>query len=87
MNEIELKPCPFCGGKAKIKPNNIYGTPGLNVHCTTSGCHIHTMTIMYDCTYNQYGGEKNVFVTREMAETDLTRMWNRRVNNEQRETD
>lgn len=82
MKETELKPCPFCGGVAEIKPNNIYTEKGLCVHCTSSNCHIHTITVMYDCIYNQYGGKKNIYVTREMAEERVTNMWNRRANDE-----
>lgn len=34
MSEIELKPCPFCGGKAKIKEIGARKT-AISVGCTT----------------------------------------------------
>jgi Lar family restriction alleviation protein len=75
--EIELKPCPFCGGKAELKVNHVYMDEGVCVHCTE--CNVHTKTTLYDCTYQFYHGEKNVFITRERAERDVTELWNRRA--------
>ena len=34
MSEIELKPCPFCGGKAKFKAIGAHKT-AITVGCTT----------------------------------------------------
>lgn len=39
MDEIKLKPCPFCGGKADILGENKY-LPGTIVHCTE--CQVET---------------------------------------------
>lgn len=79
MADAELNPCPFCGGEAEIKPNNIYTEKGLCVRC--KNCNVHTKTILYECTYNQYDEKVNVYVTKEMAVEQLIKMWNRRVNN------
>lgn len=77
----ELKPCPFCGGEAEIKPNNIYMEKGLCVRCKSHGCNVHTMTVLYDCTYIQYDGKADVYVTKEIAEKRVTKKWNRRADN------
>ena len=77
----ELKPCPFCGGKAKVKENHIYTEAGLCVHCPE--CNVHTMTTLYDCTYQYYHGQRDMFITREMAEKASVDLWNRRVGDEQ----
>ncbi len=29
----ELRPCPFCGGVAYLKPINVYNCPGARVEC------------------------------------------------------
>lgn len=75
----ELKPCPFCGGEAEIKPTSIYSEKGLCVHC--KDCNIHTTSTLYECKYNQFEGKTDVYVTKEMAEEHVTKKWNRRVNN------
>lgn len=75
----ELKPCPFCGGEAEIKPNSIYTEKGLLIHCKK--CNVHTITVLYECTYTQYDGKANVYVTKQMAEERVTKMWNRRADN------
>lgn len=76
---LELKPCPFCGGKAEVKKNRVYTEYGLCVHCTE--CNVHTKTTLYDCTYQYYHGQRDVFITREMAEQRSAELWNRRANN------
>ena len=76
---MELKPCPFCGGQAEIKPNAIYTGKGLCVHC--KDCNVHTITILCECTYNQYEGKTNVYVTKEIAREHVTKIWNRRADN------
>lgn len=41
--EIELKPCPFCGGVAKIsKQNHREYLPTYYARCTTYSCRIET---------------------------------------------
>ena len=36
----ELKPCPFCGGKAKVEILGVWenGDTGYNVNCRNKGC-------------------------------------------------
>lgn len=39
MKKIELKPCPFCGGKAKrIRMSNKPFPPFVRVQCRICGC-------------------------------------------------
>ena len=70
MSEIELKPCPFCGGEAKMK----HGFPrhqqkGIRqsvVQCKSCGC----MTV----TFSQLAYERWSDVDEQAAEA-----WNRRT--------
>lgn len=48
---------------------------------------MHTMTTAYDCTYLFYHGERDVFITKDMAEKRAVELWNRRIDNEQRKAD
>lgn len=63
----ELKPCPFCGGDARI----VVLKEGFKsiVVCTTPGC---------GCGRHSY----NNGATDETVATRLTVAWNRRINNE-----
>lgn len=66
MNENELKPCPFCGGKAKqIETYKYVGLgksiPQYYIRCDNSDCNLYVATCNRD--------------TKEEA----TEEWNRRV--------
>ncbi len=43
MPEIKLKPCPICGGKAKICNSSL----GYFVECVASG-HLHNSGALYE---------------------------------------
>ena len=64
-NGIKLKPCPFCGGEAKIKPGQ-YGLNGYQIGCEPK-------PTQYTCpgcvSLSQY------YWNEEMATTS----WNRRA--------
>lgn len=66
-NEQKLKPCPFCGGKAKI----IVIEKGVKsiVVCTTYYCGIRRHS------YNNGDTDENAAIR-------LATAWNRRVNND-----
>lgn len=85
MKETELKPCPFCGGKAEIHTQPIYIDMGVCIRCTE--CHARSKFNPYDCKYTYYHGEKNVYISQERATNDVIALWNRRADNEQREAD
>jgi len=34
----ELKPCPFCGGNAVLKPDNLYSQDTRNIHASWVTC-------------------------------------------------
>ena len=45
MSEIELKPCPFCGKKAKVETiTDIFHHSTFMVVCGNDGCGCHPMT-------------------------------------------
>ena len=68
MNEIELKPCPFCGGEATFKRDRISGI--YCVKCTNCKC---MTTFQFDF------GEGEEVSKRKAAD-----VWNRRVVDESR---
>lgn len=72
MKETELKPCPFCGGEAKISVIE-KGFKSI-IECTTHYCGF--------MRHSFNNGE-----TDEQVAFRLTIAWNRRANNEQREAD
>ena len=49
MDEIKLKPCPFCGGKAKVVSDTYWGTERFRVRCSTDGfCAVNPVTCYFD---------------------------------------
>lgn len=64
MEEIKLKPCPFCGGNAVMMENRAEGVaPSYRVACSTVGC-----WCMGPMPHNRWGTEKAA-----------ARVWNRRA--------
>lgn len=80
MNETELKPCPFCGGKAEIHIQPIYIDMGVCIRCTVCGA--RSKFNPYDCKYVYYNGEKDVYISQDRATNDVKALWNRRSDNE-----
>lgn len=66
MAEYNLKPCPFCGGKAEIIINKSKQGQTANIYCTKCSCR---KTLL---RYPNYEGS----IEREAIET-----WNRRADN------
>lgn len=71
----ELKPCPFCGGEAAVKPQDVYMSKAVFVHCKT--CKARVMEryegkhIRQDGTYYS--------LSLEDAERKAIEAWNRRA--------
>lgn len=80
----ELKPCPFCGGRAELKPGKLYADDVVFVKCTK--CHARTNFVWInhpslDITTGMLKeGER---YTEQQAKKKAIEAWNRRVNNEQ----
>lgn len=79
-NHNELKPCPFCGGKAELHFQPIYTDEGVCVKC--SACIARSKFIPFDCHYTYYRGQKNVFISKQRAVSDVIDLWNMRVQND-----
>lgn len=79
MNETELKPRPFCGGKAEIRRCKIYLDEAMQAHCPECGTS-QPKEIPNHLMYTN-GGE--IIFTEEMAIEKITSRWNRRADDEQ----
>lgn len=67
----ELKPCPFCGGKAKL----IFRF-GIDICCECTECEARTKMFFVRDT------APDVMDEFEDAKAKATKMWNRRVNDD-----
>ena len=81
MKETELKPCPFCGGEAKMIETKLYLCEAMQIHCKK--CSVHTPKEIFN--HLHYSEGKEIRVTKTMAIKRVTELWNRRADNEQRE--
>lgn len=78
MKETELKPCPFCGGKAEIKKCKAIYIDAVQAHCSKCGAKLPKVPInhlIYTCG-------KSVRLTEEHATMKATNEWNRRSTDE-----
>lgn len=75
----ELLSCPFCGGKAELKPVRVYSNDGWRVVCT--GCKVRTLPVLVDWPSLRQGGlDETTRYTDEEARRLSVRTWNRRHN-------
>lgn len=87
MKETELKPCPFCGGEAKIKMVSPFSndfTAGFNyvIKCKKCGLQYpHTFAIGFYLTDK---GEVKEAMAFEGVVEQSKELWNRRTDDEQR---
>ena len=72
MQEIELKPCPFCGGKAVVKATT--KRIGFAIWCECSEC--NAKTVGY---YPNIEKEDDSLANIENCKNRAIELWNRRV--------
>lgn len=76
---MDMKPCPFCGGEAELKPSTIYGSPIVFVRCTV--CFVRTDYVWIDHpSMKATGLDELTRYTKEQAEANAIEAWNRRAN-------
>ncbi len=80
MNEIKLKPCPFCGGKAKIDDYTeslmfLQEITYFFIRCSECCCEFSSniKNLHYQSNYKE--------ITNKMKQ-ELAEKWNRRAENE-----
>lgn len=71
----ELKPCPFCGGKAIIKAAN--KKYGFAIWCQCKECYART-----DGYYPNTDNEDETIDNIESCKAEAVEQWNRRANDE-----
>lgn len=87
MKETELKPCPFCGGEAKIQTVSIFHNSctagfGFVIQCRKCGVkYPETFTVGFELTEE---GEVRQCKAYEGVIEQAKELWNRRADNEQR---
>lgn len=78
MVNVELKPCPFCGGEARIKPGRMYYDSCVQVRCLECGCETKPIVIDHpQVTAN--GVDESTRYTEEQAVNIAAKIWNRRT--------
>ena len=79
---IDLKPCPFCGGKAGFTDVMMYANDGQCVKCLQCGARSKTVPIdlpeMKFCNSGLFADE-NTRYTKEQAKEKAAEAWNYRV--------
>ena len=93
--QIELKPCPFCGGKAKVKRyflddprvcrrgENFFLEQNFCIACES--CKFETPEFAVSIGINQH--DLSLTSTLEQEAKSIVDRWNRRADNDQREAD
>ena len=74
MDNVELKPCPFCGGKAEIKEDS--DTCFFRAWCECVKCHIQTQQWR---VYTKKHDEKIAAMLIDDCKSKLTEHWNNRA--------
>ena len=77
MEHNELKPCPFCGGRAVIRETKLYLDEAIQIHCKK--CSVHTPKEIFN--HLHYSDGEEVYVTKTMAVEKVINKWNRRAEN------
>ena len=86
MKTIELKRCPFCGGEAELKEGKVYIDRCIRARCK-NGC-VSSKPILIDHPRVTTDGlDESTRYTEEQAKQEAAKMWNRRVNREQSESE
>lgn len=75
----KLLPCPFCGGKAKLKNNHIckdmsFGIIYNEIYVSCENCNCQTKTILVDWHCGETY-EKEI----SQAEQEAIKTWNKRI--------
>ena len=76
--QIELKPCPFCGGEAEVVDTHVYLDKAIRIKCTSCSC--VTKQVLIDHPKNNANGlDERTRYTREQVIEKAAELWNRRT--------
>ena len=79
-NEFELKPCPFCGGEAKLMGGNVYTIPEYGENDAYVGADIEVEPSWVECQNCHAMGQ--TFDESDEDPENAVAAWNRRVQND-----
>lgn len=74
--EYNLKRCPFCGGEAEMKQNELVGHQRVYIHCTS--CHA-VSRIQTEGWTMPFNGIPATYVSIEQCRQEAVERWNRRA--------
>lgn len=74
--EYNLKRCPFCGGEAEMKQNELVGHQRVYIHCTS--CHA-VSCIQTEGWTMPFNGIPATYVSIEQCRQEAVERWNRRA--------
>lgn len=85
MSDVELKPCPFCGGKAFVAREHCQDGGGTYVFVKCAGCRAKSGEFYFskgnDCPQT-YVSVREAWNTRATSESDALRAENKRLRDE-----
>lgn len=67
MADIKLKPCPFCGGEARLRHENFGVDKYSYCQCVNSACEAKTRNVMISTLFS--------------SDEKAVEIWNRRADN------
>lgn len=81
MNELKLKPCPFCGGEAKLIGGRVYTIPEIDDNGAYVGADIEVEPSWVECQSCHVQGRD--FCESDKDPENAVAAWNKRVADEE----
>lgn len=77
-HNVQLKPCPFCGGEAEVIKSHVYLDEARRIGCAR--CHVVTPPVLINHPAYRGGDlDESTRYTERQAVAKAAEKWNRRV--------